>query len=285
MTDAPAPDAADDRPTILVTNDDGIRSPGLHAVVAALAPLARIAVIAPDRNRSGVSRSITLGAMLQVVEDDVLGAAAAFATDGTPADCVRLAMLELAGPRPVLVVSGANNGLNMGDDVAYSGTVSAAFDAAMHGIPAIAVSQQSLARELGYPRTQAFDHDAMQAFLPILVSRMLADPAHLPHGLVVNVNVPGIPASEVAGVEVGTLGRRIYRDKLELKQQDGGKRHYLLYGDDPEHHLDETDTDIAAIGRGAIAVTPLRFEVADHDSRDELEAWGLGAAMLGGGAG
>ena len=265
---------------ILVTNDDGIRSAGLHAVVEALAPIARVAVIAPDRNRSGVSRSITLGAMLQVVEDEVPGADVAFATDGTPADCVRLAMLGLAGPRPVLVVSGANNGLNVGDDVAYSGTVSAAFDAAMHGIPSIAVSQQSTARELGYPRTQDFDHRAMQAFLPGLVQHMLDSLDQLPTGVVVNVNVPGIDPSELTGVEVGTLGRRIYRDKLELKQEEGGRRHYLLYGDDPEHHADETDTDIAAVGRGAIAVTPLRFEVADHDARAELESWNLGA-MLG----
>jgi 5'-nucleotidase len=139
----------DSRPTILVTNDDGISSAGLHAVVQCLAPLARIVVIAPDRNRSGVSRSITLGSTLQVVEERVEGADVAFATDGTPADCVRMAVLGLAGPIPDLVVSGANNGLNVGDDVAYSGTVSAAFDAAMNGLPAIAVSQQSTARELG----------------------------------------------------------------------------------------------------------------------------------------
>jgi 5'-nucleotidase len=276
----PAEISADDRPTILVTNDDGIRSRGLHAVVECLAPLARVVVIAPDRNRSGVSRSITLGAMLQVVEDEVAGAEVAFATDGTPADCVRLAMLELAGPRPALVVSGANNGLNVGDDVAYSGTVSAAFDAAMHGIPAIAVSQQSTARELGYPRTQDFDHAAMQLFLPGLVQHMLDDLTKLPHGLVVNVNVPGVAPEELTGVEVGTLGRRIYRDKLELKRtEDGGRRHFLLYGDDPEHHADEVDTDIAAVGRGAIAITPLRFEVHDEDSTAELESWNLGLIL------
>lgn len=275
----PTASSADQRPTILVTNDDGIRSQGLHAVVEALAPLARVAVIAPDRNRSGVSRSITLGAMLQVVEDQVPHADVAFATDGTPADCVRLALLGLAGELPVLVVSGANNGLNVGDDVAYSGTVSAAFDAAMNGLPAVAVSQQSTARELGYPRTQDFDHDALRAFLPGLVAHMLERLDALPDGLVINVNVPGIPAAHVTGVEVGTLGRRIYRDKLELKKDEGGRRHYLLYGDDPEHHAHETDTDIAAIARDAIAVTPLRFEVHHQPSVREVEGWDLGSIL------
>ena len=276
---APDETPVDHRPTILVTNDDGIRSAGLHAVVECLAPLARVVVIAPDRNRSGVSRSITLGAMLQVVEDEVAHAEVAFATDGTPADCVRLALLGLAGPKPDLVVSGANNGLNIGDDVAYSGTVSAAFDAAMNGLPAIAVSQQSLARELGYPRDMEFDFRAMQTFLPGLVGRLLAHIDELPDGLVVNVNVPGVAPHELTGVEVGTLGKRIYRDKLELKQEIDGHRHYLLYGDDPEHHAHETDTDIAAVGRAAIAVTPLRFEVHDAMSVAQVESWDLGSIL------
>jgi 5'-nucleotidase len=278
--DDAAPTTADDeRPVVLVTNDDGIRSEGLRAVVAGLAPIARVIVIAPDRNRSGVSRSITLGSMLQVVEDDVPGAEVAFATDGTPADCVRLAMLGLAGVRPVLVVSGANLGLNVGDDVAYSGTVSAAFDAAMHGLPSVAVSQQSTAGELGYPRTQQFDFSAMRAFLPGLVGHLLADLDRLPDGLVISVNVPGVAPDEVSGVEVGRLGRRIYRDRLELKKTEGERRHYLLYGDDPDHHADETDTDIAAISRRAIAVTPLRFEAHDASAVRELDSWDLASFL------
>ncbi len=266
-------------PVVLVTNDDGIRSPGLQAVVECLAPIARVVVIAPDRNRSGVSRSITLGSLLQVVEDEVPGAQAAFATDGTPVDCVRLAMLGLAGVEPVLVVSGANLGLNIGDDVAYSGTVSAAFDAAMNGLPSVAVSQQSTAGELGYPRTQDFDFSAMQAFLPGLVSHLLADLDDLPGGLVISVNVPGVAAAELSGVEVGRLGRRIYRDRLELQKTDGDRHHYLLYGDDPEHHADETDTDIAAIARKAIAVTPLRFQAHDAGAVQELEGWNLASFL------
>lgn len=265
-----------DEVTILVTNDDGIDSLGLHALVQALAPLGRIGVIAPDRNRSGVSRSITLGQVLQVVEEVVPGADVAYATDGTPTDCVRMAVLGLAGPRPDIVVSGANRGLNVGDDVAYSGTVSAAFDAAMNGVAAVAVSQQSIMRELGYPRCEEFDYTAMQQFLPGLVARVLEHRASLPTGLVVNVNVPGVAPEDVAGVEVGVLGRRIYRDKLELQREEGGRRHFALYGDDPDHHADEGATDIAAIGRGCIAVTPLRFQVADHRSVTQIEGWGLG---------
>jgi 5'-nucleotidase len=177
------------------------------------------------------------------------------------------------------VVSGANNGLNVGDDVAYSGTVSAAFDAAMNGLPAIAVSQQSTARELGYPRTHEFDHDALCAFLPGLVQRVLDRRAELPVGLVLNVNVPGVPAADVTGVEVGTLGRRIYQDRLQLDRDEDGRRHYVLYGDDPKHHLDEGDTDIAAIGRDAIAVTPLRFDVHDLASVAAVISWDLDAIL------
>ncbi|MCW2956056.1 MAG: stationary-phase survival protein SurE [Thermoleophilia bacterium] len=277
MTDpaaSPTPPVSD-RPTILVTNDDGIDSLGLLAVVEALAPLGRIIVIAPDRNRSGVSRSITLGQMLQVVEQVVPGAEMAFSTDGTPTDCVRLAMLGLADILPDMVVSGANLGLNVGDDVAYSGTVSAAFDAAMNGLPAIAVSQQSTLREMGYPRHAEFDYSAMQAFIPGLVREVWERRAEHPTGLVVNVNVPGAPSSEIPEIEIGGLGRRIYRDKLQLRSNDEGLRRYDLYGDDPEHHADEVGTDIAAIGRGNIAVTPLRFNAHDPAEIAALSQWGL----------
>jgi 5'-nucleotidase len=265
----------DTRATILVTNDDGISSPGLHAVVEAIAPLARVIVVAPDRNRSGVSRSITLGEVLTVDEEQVSGAECAFATSGTPTDCVRMGVLGLAGFRPDLVVSGANLGLNVGDDVAYSGTVSAAFDAAMNGLPAIAISQQSMRQELGYPRNDDFSFTAAAMFLPRLVTRVLDRRTELPRGLVINVNVPGRAPSDITGVEIGGLGRRIYRDKLELQRDEGGRRHFALYGDDPDHHADEVGTDISSIGRGAIAVTPLRFDVADAASAAAIARWSL----------
>ena len=266
---------------ILVTNDDGIDAPGLHAVVAALASVegVDVSVVAPDRNRSGVSRSITLGHTLVVTEEHVHGASVAFATDGTPTDCVRMAVLGLAGDPPDLVVSGANEGLNVGDDVTYSGTVSAAMEAALNGLPAIAVSQQSLHRELGFPRVREFNFDAMQNFLAGLVGHVMAEPNTLPAGTILNVNVPGLPLHGISGVEVGTLGRRIYRDRLELQHEQGGKRRYSLYGDDPSHH-EEEGTDIAAVGRGCIAVTPLRFNLVNTEFGTAIASWPF-ASFLG----
>ena len=259
---------------ILVTNDDGIDSPGLHAVVAAIADLAEVSVIAPDRNRSGVSRSITLGQTLVVTEQSLPGTVQAFATDGTPTDCVRLAALGLVGDVPDMVVSGANHGLNVGDDVTYSGTVAAAFEGVFNGIPAIAVSQQTLARETGFPMSNAFDFTAMQQFLRGLVQALLAGDVVVPPSTVLNVNAPGLDAASVGGVEVTRLGRRIYRDKLELQSDEGGRRRYSLYGDDPSHH-EEEGTDIAAIGRGNIALTPLRYDLVHDSTLNVLRGWPL----------
>lgn len=262
---------------ILVTNDDGIDSPGLHALVAALEPLGRVSVVAPDRNRSAVSRSITLAQMLVVSEEDVPGAHVALATDGTPTDCVRLAALGLAGDRPDLVVSGANQGLNVGDDVTYSGTVAAAFEANLNGIPAIAVSQQEVGGGLGYPRSREFDWRSMRQFIRPLAELMITRGSELASNLL-NVNIPGLPPDGIAGVEVQKLGRRIYRDKLTLHETEGGRRHFTLYGDDPSYH-DEPDTDIAAIGRGCITVTPLRFQLDDVYARSALEDWALSGLL------
>ncbi len=260
---------------ILVSNDDGIHSPGLHALVDALSPLAEIVVIAPDRNRSAVSRGITLGQTLSVDEHEVPGASLALSTDGTPTDCVRLAALGLAGDRPDLVVSGANLGLNLGDDVTYSGTVAIAFESMLQGISAVAVSQQEIGGTLGYPRGSNFDWRVMQHFVQGLVRHMLESHASSGSPMLVNVNVPGVVPEQLAGVEVGRLGRRIYRDRLELKHRsDDGRRHYSVYGDDPSHHKEE-GTDIAAIGRHCIAVTPLRFNLTDPERTDELASWPL----------
>lgn len=268
-------------PRILVTNDDGIDSPGLHAVVlAVLAPIGSIMVVAPDRNRSAVSRSITLAQTLSVTEEEVPGADIALATDGTPTDCVRLAALGLAGGIADIVVSGANQGLNVGDDVTYSGTVAAAFEA--NSSTAFLLSRSANKRpeaDWDIRARESTTGAPCKRFLLLLTELMLARGSEISSKLL-NVNVPGLPPEAVEGVEIGRLGRRIYRDKLTLHETRDGKRHFSLYGDDPSHH-EELGTDIAAISCwGHISVTPLRFQLDDDLAQEALSHWDLPGLLL-----
>jgi 5'-nucleotidase len=199
-----------------------------------------------------------------------------FATDGTPVDCVRFATLGLIEFEPELIVSGINHGANLGDDITYSGTVAAALEGAVLGVPAIAVSQQSKKREMDFRLGREFDFGPVAAFTARLVARM--EERRMPPGILLNVNCPAVEPGELVGAEVTRLGKRIYRDKLELQEEaDDGevrRKSYRIYGDDPSYH-DEEGTDFAAIGAGRISVTPLHFELTDTASIEELRSWEL----------
>ena len=189
---------------VLLTNDDGIEAEGLQAMRTALAALAnvRLAVIAPDGNRSAMARSITTRRPLWVTEAPFSDGTVGYATDGTPVDCVRLASLGLVeGFAADLVISGINHGANLGDDITYSGTVAAALEGVVLGLPAIAVSQQSGARSLDYRFDGGFDFEIAASFVARLVERIEQVP--LPARTLLNVNVPAGPPS---GVEVTSLG-------------------------------------------------------------------------------
>jgi 5'-nucleotidase len=252
---------------ILLTNDDGITSRGLYAAKRALDAVGDVAVIAPDSNRSAVGRGITIHRSLTVTEVELRDGSVGFATDGTPVDCVRFADLGLVGERPDLIVSGINYGVNLGDDVSYSGTVAAAFEGIILGIPAIAISQQSLEPELDFRHKEAFDFAPAAEFLPVLISELIE--RGLPDRTILNVNVPRPP---VAGVSVARLGRRIYRDRLELEADDEGRRRYHIYGDDPSYH-DEPDTDFRALAEGRIAVTPIHLDLTEESAMVALTSW------------
>jgi 5'-nucleotidase len=248
---------------ILLTNDDGIEAEGLRALRRALLALpgVELAVVAPDGNRSATARSITTRRPLWVEEVDFGDGGVGYATDGTPVDCVRLSHLGLIeGFRPDLVVSGINHGLNLGDDITYSGTVAAAFEALLLELPGIAVSQQSSARELDFRLGRSFDFEPGAAFAARLVAELGSVP--LAPGTLLNVNVPG---GEIGGVEVTRLGKRIYEDVLELQdEQHPGRRLFRIYGD-AGGLVDERGTDIAAVAAGRIAVTPIHFDLTDRD--------------------
>lgn len=254
---------------VLLTNDDGIAAEGLQALRRALldVPGIQLVVVAPDGNRSATARSITTRRPLWVERVDFDDGTHGFATDGTPVDCVRLTQLGLIEDfTPELVVSGINHGLNLGDDITYSGTVAAAFEALLLGLPGIAVSQQSQARELDFRLGRSFDFELAAVFVARIVGELEDVP--LTPGTLLNVNVPG---SEPEGVEVARLGKRIYEDVLELQDEEHpNRRLFRIYGDAVQTG-DEPGTDIAAIAEGRIAITPIHFDLTARDGIGALE--------------
>ncbi len=257
---------------VLLTNDDGIEADGLQAMRRALLELdgVRLAVIAPDGNRSAMARSITTRRPLWVEEVPFSDGTIGYATDGTPVDCVRLASLGIVADFDVdLVVAGINHGANLGDDITYSGTVAAALEGVVLGLPAIAVSQQSRAGALDYRVDGGFGFDTAAAFVSRLIDRIEDVP--LPARTLLNVNVP---AGEPSGVEVTSLGKRIYRDELKLEREEEHRRRYWIYGSDPGFH-DEPGTDLAAVAAGRIAVTPIHFDLTDRPSLEALRRFDL----------
>jgi 5'-nucleotidase len=262
---------------VLLTNDDGIQATGLHALRKALleVPGIELDVIAPDANRSATARSITTRTPLWVEEIQFEDGTVGYATDGTPVDCVRFASLGLVGGEPDLIVSGINHGANLGDDITYSGTVAAALEGAVLGVPAIAVSQQSDKREMDFRFGKHFRFDAAALFAARLVAGLEERP--ISPGTLLNVNCPALPMDGIEGAAVTRLGKRVYRDKLELEEEDESsrsRRRYRIYGMEPSYR-DEEGTDFAAIDAGMISVTPLHFELTDVERLEEVAGWDL----------
>src|SRR4051812_15572003 len=222
---------------VLLTNDDGLEAEGLQALRRALLEVEGIdlVTIAPDGNRSAIGRGITTREPLWVQELDHGDGTVGYATSGTPVDCVRLSNLGfIEGWQPDLVVSGINHGANLGDDVSYSGTVAAALEGLLLGLPAIAVSQQSTAGEMDFRLGHRFEFGVSAPFTARIVAEIEERP--LPPGTLLNVNVP---AGAPSGVEVTRIGKRIYRDELTLDETGndphppGGRKRYWIYGAEP----------------------------------------------------
>ena len=249
---------------VLLTNDDGIEADGLQTLRRALLALPGISlgVVAPDGNRSAMARSITTRRPLWVEEIDFGDGTVGYATDGTPVDCVRLANLGLIPDwAPEMVVSGINHGTNIGDDITYSGTVAAALEGVILGVPAIAVSQQSSKLELDFSPPSAFEFTAAAAF----TARLVADLASVPlaPGTLLNVNFPGC---EPEGITVARLGRRYYQDELQVVEEASAvRRRYHVYGEAVEPALDDAGSDVAALAARHVTLTPLHFDLTHHD--------------------
>jgi 5'-nucleotidase len=229
---------------ILVTNDDGVDSPGLSALARALRAVEDVCVIAPNRNWTAAGHTKTLDRPLRVTQIKLPGTRIpAFASDGTPSDCVALGFLGVAPERPRLVVSGINTGPNLGSDITYSGTVSAAMESVVSGVPAIAVS-------LADPFQLDFRYAA--SFAARLARRLLR--ANLANDVLLNVNVPAGRRKDIKGVQVTRLGRREYNDEL-IRRQDPFGRDYFWIGGAPPGGTGEPGTDLHAIAAGYVSIT------------------------------
>lgn len=287
---------------ILITNDDGIHAAGLRALAAALHRLGRVVTIAPDREQSATSHALTLHRPLRV---RALGDAC-YAVQGTPTDCVLMAVRSLLGRHPDLVVSGINDGPNMGEDVNYSGTVAAAIEGSLLGVPAMAVS---LGKEAGR------DFDAAARIAARLAAALLERQAPWPpenelapvaggspgeataaaggagagrrpfsprrqaDRVVLNVNVPGGSPERIGAVRLTRLGKRVYRDAIIEKTDPRGQRYYWIGGEEPTwlpEHDNGIMTDFRATQLGFVSVTPLKLDWTDYDRLEELGGWRLG---------
>ncbi len=242
------------RPLLLVTNDDGFHSEGIQALADALDTLGEVWIVAPDREASAASHSLTLTRPLRMSRLTDRG----FVVDGTPTDCVTLGVGEvLRGRTPDLVVSGINFGANMGDDVHYSGTVAAAFEAVILGIPAIAVSQV-----LG----EGFSFVPAAGVARSLVRRALE--RGLPEGVLLNVNVPPVPPT---GVRFTRLGKRQYTEAVVRDSDPRGRTCYWIGGGDPVWE-DIPGTDFAAVGEGFVSISPLQLDLTEYSVLEDLRS-------------
>lgn len=242
---------------ILISNDDGYLAPGINALADELRKIASVIVVAPDRNRSGASSSLTLTQPIITNQhaDDI------FSVEGTPADCVNVALGGLTGVQPDMVVSGINDGPNMADDVLYSGTVAAAFEGRFLGLPSIAVSMGSF---------HASHYDTAAKVTRKLIEQMLATP--LPQNTILNVNVPDLPLAQLKGVDSTRLGSR---QPPTYAAEHANPRAQTMYwlGPAGEQNDNKAGTDFAAINNGKVSVTPLTIDMTKHESLQSMENW------------
>jgi 5'-nucleotidase len=253
-------------PTILVTNDDGVHDPGLLVLKQELEDLGDVMVLAPERNRSAISHAITMHKPLRIQSVTLADGSAAHTCSGTPADCVRLAAGGVLGTRPDLVVSGINAGHNLGSDVYYSGTVACAREAAINGIPGIAVS--TVFPHLAPASIEEIWRMAAAAVRTLVISVRREG---LPEHTLLNVNVPGVHPEELKGQRITRIGSRSYRLRPEQREDPFGRAYYWPAGTGPHDEEDET-SDVGAVGRGYISVTPIRLDATHYGWIEQFEA-------------
>jgi 5'-nucleotidase len=241
---------------ILVTNDDGIASTGLHALAGAMRKLGNVWVVAPDRERTAVGHALTLHKPLRLTR---LGKQV-FSVNGTPSDCVNLAV-SIMGSSPALVISGINKGVNLGDDVTYSGTVSAALEGTLMGIPSIAMSQEG---------NEPFRFAAAAVYARRIAHMVLQ--FGLPDETLLNVNVPDRPLRNIKGVRVTSLSRRRFDNPIIEKEDPHGRKYYWIAGTRVSWER-RKDSDHEALGQGFVTITPIHLDATNYAMLEQFRNW------------
>lgn len=266
---------------ILVTNDDGVQAPGLLALAQEMRKLGQVTVMAPDRNWSISGHAKTMDKPLRVREVKLADGTPALTSDGSPSDCVALALLGVVKDKIDLVVSGINPNANIGHDVTYSGTVTAAMEAVIAGVMGIAVSLDS--KPVQSPRTvieprrdseaergSELDYGPAARAAAQIVARAMAQ--GLPEGILLSINVPHLSDDEIKGIQVTRQGLRVYRDALDERRDPRGRPYYWIGGEAPTG-VNVFGTDFGALQAGFISVTPLQLDLTARDALEGLKGW------------
>jgi 5'-nucleotidase len=251
--------------SILVSNDDGISAPALLPLKQALDHIGKVTVVAPDRQWTASGHAKTMHKPLRIEEVRLADGALAYACSGAPSDCVAMAVLGLLPRLPDLVVSGINPGANVGQDITYSGTLAAAFEGTVSGIPSIAASLDTYGDA---------DFTYATRFVAGLAREVLA--RGLPDKVLLNVNLPHVPEEEIAGVEITRLGKRLYRDELIRREDPRGRPYYWIGGPRPTGNAGEEGTDFWALASNRVSITPLRLDMTDQSFIEVLKSWKIG---------
>ena len=249
----------DKKPLILVTNDDGITAPGIRKLVEFMNEIGEVVVVAPDSPQSGKGHAITINSTLMVEEIKMEGVQRDFACSGTPVDCVKLALDKVLPRRPDLVVSGINHGANSSINVIYSGTMSAAVEAGVEGIPAIGFSLLDFSFEA--------DFDQAKEFIQEIVLKTLKNP--MPKGIVLNVNIPKLKKEEIKGIKICRQAQAKWEENFDERVNPQGKKYYWLTG--YFNNMDESeDADETALMNGYISIVPVKFDLTGYEYIDAL---------------
>lgn len=247
---------------ILVTNDDSVNAKGIHALVEMAVQFGRVIVVAPDKPQSGMGHAITINHPLRLAETTVFGAVEAYSCSGTPVDCVKLGIYEVLHRKPDLILSGINHGENSSTNVLYSGTMSAAIEGAMEGIPSIGFSLADFDANADFTATQFFGAKIIQQLLNHPISSSVC----------LNVNVPKLKADAIQGIQVCKQAHAYWADRFERRKDQYGRDYFWLTGEFAD--VDQRpDTDLQALKNGFVSVVPTHFDLTSHETLQQIKHW------------